>query len=203
MENIERVFYINLDHRTDRRSNIETQLQLMGLWDISERFPAIKTSPGYIGCSKSHLAVYRIIKERGYKNVLVFEDDFTFVVSKDAFEKTMRDFASTHIDTYSACMLAYNHTLYERVNELVGRCVRTCSSSGYMLSHRIIDQLVASLEVATVHLEETRLPHLYAADVHWFPLQQEYENWYYFETRIGIQAPGYSDIENHYVDYKV
>ena len=35
---IDRVVYINLDHRTDRRVEIEAELEKYGLTPISERF---------------------------------------------------------------------------------------------------------------------------------------------------------------------
>ena len=82
---IEHIFYINLEHRTDRRAEIESELDAYGL--KYERFNAFYTPPdGFIGCAQSHLAVLKLARERGYKNILIVEDDFKFVVSKEEFE---------------------------------------------------------------------------------------------------------------------
>ena len=71
MNNIEKIVYINLDHRTDRRTQMEEELTGM---DISaERFSAILRKPGCIGCLESHLAVLELAKASGWKNILILE----------------------------------------------------------------------------------------------------------------------------------
>ena len=79
--NIDHIFYINLDKRKDRRVEIEQELNKMEL--PFERFKAIETpGRGILGCGLSHLSVFKLAKERKYKNVLIFEDDFYFLISK-------------------------------------------------------------------------------------------------------------------------
>ena len=76
--NIDKIFYINLDKRTDRKEEIENELKRMDL--TAERYPAIYTpNSGIVGCGYSHLNVLKLAKERGYKNVLIFEDDCIFL----------------------------------------------------------------------------------------------------------------------------
>ena len=85
-ENIDKIFYINLDKRTDRREEIEQELSNYEL--NAERYAGIYTPhSGIVGCGYSHLNVLKLAKERGYKNVLILEDDFQFVVSKEEFEE--------------------------------------------------------------------------------------------------------------------
>ena len=76
---IDKIIYINLDKRTDRKAEIEQELQHNNL--RFERFPAIQTPEGCIGCSLSHLQVVKLAKERGYNNILILEDDFMFLSS--------------------------------------------------------------------------------------------------------------------------
>jgi GR25 family glycosyltransferase involved in LPS biosynthesis len=76
------VFYINLEHRKDRREQIEGELNKLGL--KYERFPAIQLNPGNVGCGLSHLAVMKIAKERNLKNVFIIEDDFQLIVEPAA-----------------------------------------------------------------------------------------------------------------------
>ena len=79
---ISHIFYINLDYREDRREEIESELAKYELLEKSERFPGIRVvNQGILGCTKSHLGVIKLAKERGYKNVLILEDDFEFVLS--------------------------------------------------------------------------------------------------------------------------
>ena len=72
---IDGVFFINLDRRVDRLAEISEELSLMGI--EGERFSAVDRSPGILGCGLSHLSVLKLARERGYRNVLIFEDDFT------------------------------------------------------------------------------------------------------------------------------
>ena len=55
-EDICNAFYINLDHRTDRKEHITEQLATLAL-TTCERFKAIKMENGAVGCSMSHLKI--------------------------------------------------------------------------------------------------------------------------------------------------
>ena len=93
MENIERIVYINLDHRHDRREEVEGELKE---YDIPQekikRFSAIKYNPGFIGCTMSHIAVLEEAIRDNVKNILILEDDFQFVVSKKDFDDSLHYF---------------------------------------------------------------------------------------------------------------
>ena len=107
---IDKIIYINLDHRTDRKKEIENELEKFNLKNY-ERFPAIKHINGAIGCSKSHLEIIKNAKQQGYKNILVLEDDFEFLVSKDQFYDQLYKLLQTPFDV---SLLAYSTPyLYE------------------------------------------------------------------------------------------
>ena len=106
-ENIERIIFINLDKRTDRLEQINDEFKRFNLEDKAERFPAIYHPSGTVGCGKSHLAVLKLAKERKYKNVLILEDDFHFVVSKDDFEYNLKQFFE-NVKEYDVCLFSYN-----------------------------------------------------------------------------------------------
>ena len=65
-------FVINLETRPDRLENIKFELDYIG-WDY-EVFNAVNRN-SYMGCTLSHLGIVNIAKERGYKRVMVIEDD--------------------------------------------------------------------------------------------------------------------------------
>lgn len=91
-ENIDKIIYINLDKRIDKLEEINNELKNYNLYDKAERFSAVYHSSGTVGCGKSHLSVLKMAKERKYKNILILEDDFYFVVSKDELECNLRLF---------------------------------------------------------------------------------------------------------------
>ena len=103
-ENIDNIFYINMEKRKDRRSEIESELNNFNL--PFERFEGIETKGfGTLGCGKSHLAVLKIAKERGYKNILILEDDFMFMVTKECFEELLTNFFNSFIPLYTSVWL--------------------------------------------------------------------------------------------------
>lgn len=69
-------FVLNLEKRKDRLEKITKELSYMG-WDY-EIFKAIETNDNQ-GCSLSHSEIIKLSKERGYDEVLVIEDDCTFM----------------------------------------------------------------------------------------------------------------------------
>lgn len=81
-------FYINLDRDCDRRALLEAELSRAGI--SAERVAAVygravpdwlksfygeHLAPGEVGCSASHLVVYKTILERNLPFALVLEDD--------------------------------------------------------------------------------------------------------------------------------
>jgi glycosyl transferase family 25 len=200
-EQISKIIYINLKKRTDRRECIEKELNDFGL--DYERFEAIETPiPGFgiVGCGLSHLAVLKLAKERKYENVLILEDDFTFLVSKEELQHQLSEFFKLKLD-YDTCFLSYNLIKEEPLNNgIVNKIVENWSASGYIVHNKCYDKLINLYEYAMPILAQTRAHWIYANDQIWRELQQK-DNWYYFIKRIGKQADGYSDNSNCYTSY--
>ena len=77
INDIKNAFYINLEHRTDRKQHVETQLITIGI--PAKRFNAIKMENGAIGCSMSHLKILTEALNNNLDHVLIIEDDITFL----------------------------------------------------------------------------------------------------------------------------
>jgi len=191
MQYIDHIFYINLEKRTDRRAEIEQELLNAGL--TGERFNAIPTTSGIIGCGYSHLAVLKMAKERNYKNVLILEDDFQFLVSREEFDKNLSLFFNSQIE-YDVCFLAYNICKSEDVQEypFIKRAIESQTASAYLVNNHYYDKLIDLYEVNIPLLEKTGYHWIYANDQIWKKLQKT-DKWYYFTERIGRQRDGYSD----------
>jgi len=67
------ILVINLAHRSDRWAQIQEDFLSWGI--PLERVEAVKDSPGWKGCWKSHKKCIQLAKDRGYPWVLVLEDD--------------------------------------------------------------------------------------------------------------------------------
>ena len=200
MDKIDGIFYINLDHRTDRREEIEGELAKAGITNY-ERFPAIRSSPGIIGCGLSHLAVLKLARSRGYNNVLIFEDDFEFLVGSDTFRKYMGDLFA-EVKSYDVIMLAYAIDKSEPFSPLVKQVFEGQTASGYLVHSKFYDTLIDLYEDAMPKLISTVEHRIYANDQIWKKLQPASE-WYATTTRIGKQRASMSDsgMEPVFTDY--
>ena len=101
---LENVFYINLDHRNDRRANVERQLANFN-WKYN-RFPAIKHENGRIGCTLSHLQLLNYAKNQNLPYIVIIEDDIEFTKPK-TFKLSLDKFMNNHKD-YDVLLLAGN-----------------------------------------------------------------------------------------------
>jgi len=201
MDYIDGIFYINLDKRTDRRGEIEIELTNMEL--PYQRFPAIETpGRGILGCGLSHLSVFKLAKQRKYRNVLIFEDDFYFLVSKPELYESLRMVFEEKVD-FDVCMLAYNLKGEEECLEypFLTRVRNAETASGYIINEKYYDTLIELYEWAMPLLDSTGMHWEYANDQVWKRLQEK-DNWYCFKQRIGKQRSGFSDNSNCFREYE-
>lgn len=104
MDNIDKIFLINLDKDKERLNNSINQLNKYGITKF-ERFPAIYgsqlssneinnnttifgkmvASKGMIGCGLSHINIWKRIVNEGIKKTLILEDDF--ILKEDFLNK--------------------------------------------------------------------------------------------------------------------
>lgn len=204
MENIDRIFLINLDKREDRLNEfiqeyIKYELDVKKI----ERFPAIyRPDNPCVGCTLSHAEVLKIAKERGYKNILIFEDDFIFTVEKEEFYKKLKEFFDMNID-FNVLMLEYFVQDKYPLNELVSYTKTASGAAGYIVNYTIYDKLIECLTYGADMLEKTRQHWIYINDQIWKTLQGE--KWLVFNTRIGQQRPSFSDLKNFFStqDYSI
>jgi glycosyl transferase family 25 len=199
---IDHVFYINLEHRKDRKEQIENELKIMSLKQKSERFEAINKKPGIVGCGYSHLAVIKLAKERNYENVLILEDDFEFLVNKEELEFELTRFFE-NVKDFDVCMLSYNVNEWKNTEfEFVKKAINVQTASAYIVHKRFYDSLIRLYEEAIPTLERTGIHWIYANDQIWKQLQPD-SAWYCFSRRLGRQRPSYSDNSESFQDYGI
>jgi len=197
MNNIHKIVYINLDHREDRRAEVEGELSQMGL--SGERFPAIFRKPGTVGCGLSHIAVLEKAKAAGWENVLILEDDFYFVVDKETVQRELCAFFALNIP-YDVVMFSYGCDTFTSVNDVVDKPIGATTASGYLVHHDFYDILLNNLKEGSAQLQATGQHWHYANDQYWKRLQQ-ISNWYCFKTRLGKQRASYSDNSERFVHF--
>jgi hypothetical protein len=198
MELFDGVIYINLDRRTDRRLEIEGVLTMLGL--SGERFAAIPHEYSIYGCGQSHLAVLKMARARGWRNVLILEDDFEPLVAAEEFWKTVRE-CMAEVPDWQVFMLAYNPLKIREHSKQVNELLYAATTSAYCVRCELYEELIRLWEWSLPRLLSDRSIYFMSDEV-WATLQQE-GGWYGPVKQIGRQRASWSDIQNKFVDYGV
>lgn len=197
---IDKIMYINLDRRTDRKEHIEKELNNFNL--NYERYPAVDMPDfGSLGCCYSHLNVLNIARNNNYKNILIFEDDFTFLVNKESFENNLNNFFNLNLD-FDVLMLSYQLLDYEKTEyDFLYRVKEAQTASGYIVNQHYYDKLITLYDESFMFLKQTDYHWLYMNDQAWKILQKT-DKWFCFNPRIGKQISGYSDTSQKFYNYE-
>ena len=200
MNYIDKIYYINLDKRTDRKELFEKQIDdyLIPRNKI-ERFPAIHNQSGMIGCNQSHLQVLKLALKNKFENILIFEDDFEFLIPKEKFYDLLNKFFQKYKDDYDVCYLQYSTLETTDKDEIIGQTKKSHGAAGYLINKKIIQDYINILEYSTNQLIKTNEHWNYQNDVCWHPLQK-IKNFYYFKERIGKQRASHSDLSGQFCD---
>jgi len=185
--NTPKIFYINLDKRTDRRIEMETMLDG---YDY-ERVSAIEDDDGYIGCAKSHILCIGLAKARGYDKVIILEDDFMFMPGAGMNFKSMK-IPSYNFDILLLCNRIKKHSKIDKTFSRVQECSWT---SGHILDKNIYDDLIQNLKDGIEDRKKNGKKFHNNLDIYWNKLWTKYvciTHNYNFAT----QRTGYSDIMN-------
>ena len=194
------IYYVNLDKRIDRKAEVEAEFEKIGM--TAKRFQAIEKNPGIIGCGYSHLTIIKEAKSLGLKNVLIFEDDFEFLVDKETFWNLINSFFSSN-EPYDVLMLSHGSTEAKPYNDIIQKIYSAQTTSGYIVNECFYDRLIKVWEENIVLLEKTMRHWDYSLDQCWKKLQGDNSNWYSFNVRIGKQRASYSDLGLGWMDYGV
>ena len=196
-------FYINLDHRTDRKRHMESQLEQIGMTGNITRFNAIKNANGRIGCSLSHLKCIQLAKEANWESVMILEDDILFLLPDELVENA-NSFFSNKKNKWDVLLLAGNNlppftTNCDGLSIQVSHCQTT---TGYIVKRHYYDTLISNIkEGITKLMKEPEHHYYFAIDKYWLQLQKQ-DRWMLLIPIIVVQKPDYSDIEKKYTDYQ-
>jgi len=194
-------YYINLNHRTDRREHMEQLKQKYPFFKNIERMDAIKNKRGDIGCSLSHIKCLNELLKLNKEYYCLLEDDF-FILNEDNFNRFMLEFYKIKNDkNWDVITLTpRGNTVVKNYNKGFHKIINNQTATGYIVKHNFIKQLLEVYKKGVEQLMKNEAPVLYSLDQCWKPLQLE-SNFIYYENIYGGQLPCYSDIEKRVVDY--
>jgi len=195
---IKHVLYINLDSRIDRRTHFETEFNKMGL--LTQRFPAIASANGAIGCSMSHIACLELAIKNNWEHVLVCEDDAT-IINPGQLVYQFNQFLKKNGDNWDVLLLAGNN--YQPFRQISSDCIRVANcqtATCYLLRRPYFETLLNNFKKGLNGLIETNIQETYAIDQYWKELQRIHR-WYLIIPVSVIQRSDYSDICKRHVNY--
>lgn len=172
---------INLESRPERMIDFRKNIFPFEV----ERFNAIKTDPGWVGCSNSHLAIMREQKEFPF---IIFEDDSILIDSWDKVERAMLQLPSD----WDALWLG--GSLYQSVEKYSENLYRI---KGLYTHHAVIYNSQSMTDFYENNYYQSGLP----IDAFSSSVVSYRYNCFLINPMIMIQKSGFSDIENKVVDY--
>ena len=192
--------YINLDHRTDRRQEIESELNRMQVVPYT-RFSAIKHEKGMLGCTMSHIGALKKGLESGADHILIFEDDFQFTIEEPVLlHHILNSVMETNYDVFmlgycfffdrkeDSCIFKTDHGMFKKIT-------KAACAHGYMVKKEYVPKLLQNFETS-LRLRPKAKPGKeseFNNDDYWQRLQ-ETDNWLCYNEPCGIQRSGLSDI---------
>ena len=193
--NIQKIVYINLEHRTERKQSIEKEILKCFPLEKVQRFNAIKEERGAIGCTKSHIAVLEMAIQQKWKNILIMEDD---MVCFNDFESKLPILKKKLQEEYDVIVLAGGTPVYNTETLKLAKCHCT---GAYIVNSSYYTTLLQNFKEGLVQLEtyygRTEQNNI---DMYWQRLQEK-DNW--FLIQLLYNAPGFSDIKKIHMNYDI
>ena len=197
MENIDVIFYINLEQRKDRDDHFKEEIQKL-CRDTSKirRVDAVYNDNGALGCTYSHInAIKEFEMNASWNTCIIFEDDFTFSEDDIDINNYKLSVFLTENKNWDIISLSYNPLCFiteDTDMECIKKVLNTQTSSGYCLNKSF------ALTLKNNFIEG--ILGNYALDVYWKRLQP-ISNWFATVPAMGYQYESYSDIEHRVTLY--
>jgi glycosyl transferase family 25 len=166
---IEKVVYINLESRSDRRERMENMTKTFGD-KVIRQDAVLDTNNRAIGCTKSHIKVIEMAIEKGWSSVLVLEDDATWNNIVEGYRKL----EVLVRDPYDVIVLGGSAITWDQPTL---RLKQAQTTTAYLVSKEYMHTLLENYKEGLRLFGETGDSTKYAIDVYWNNLIKR-DNWY-------------------------
>jgi len=189
-EFVDKVIYINLDERQDRRDIMKTFFEKGQIpQDKIVRFPAIKRKVVQFGIISSHAAVLQLAKQNGWKNILILEDDLQWLDFEPAYAQLCDLVTKPKWDVIMLC------GWYARYD--FPRVYAASNAGAYLVNESYIDTLLANrMTYVNKHKKLFYINHSiqtpWSADISWYHAMSK-DTWFCLYPCICSQVDGQSD----------
>lgn len=202
LNKIDKIYYINLEKRKDRKESIEKELNKIDPeGEKIERINAVEHKKGAIGCGKSHIIALKKAIENDYENVLIFEDDFIFENDILYLNECIEEVFSEQED-YDVFLLGRNIKIYKKISKNLVKVYSAATTSGYLINKKFFPKLLECFEYSVNMLTKGVSNSKAAIDVVWRKFQNDNYKFLTSVKKLGYQMPSYSNIEKRFTDYR-
>ena len=208
----DKIFYVNLDARTDRKEMMEAQF---AKYDLNvERFSAINLTPEQNSdmlkrgcnfyddsrpeyapriksCTLSHLSILFRARLMNYDNILIFEDDAQF--DENIIEDLANCVEELKNVNWDMFYLGCHPLEFFKESEVLGRVLRCTTTHAYAVNKRFINKLIDD----SGFFKSYPCIDGYIGNLGRLPQNKVYMSLKNLVTQKG----DFSDIEGHDVDY--
>jgi glycosyl transferase family 25 len=192
---MDKIIYINMDARADRRSAILQEFDRVGFpKDKIIRFPAASYNgcPNS-GCLLSHANVLEMAYDMDLQNVLVLEDDFVFIDDIQKIHADIKAFFELNISWDVVMLTTCAAVVSEPTNHLISRISSSGNGAGYLVNRSMMLELSTLFKSNVENLYTTKQHWVYQNDILWKTIMPT-SQWYMFNHYLGYQKEGYSDL---------
>lgn len=196
----DKIFYINLDKRTDRNDECQSELSKYNIQ--AERVSAVDASTlhssqfppkkinfrtGAYGLLLTNLEIFKRAKTEGYKSIVIFEDDILFI---NRFDEYFEVIYQQVPDDWQMLYLGANHVIPPiMVTDNVGKCIKTFTTHAMVFKESVYDVVIEGISKLDGPID------IKYSEV-FFKV-----NAYSFCPSIVFQRPSHSDIEDRFTNY--
>jgi GR25 family glycosyltransferase involved in LPS biosynthesis len=186
---IDKIVYINLDHRQDRRDIMKKFFEKGNIpLEKVIRLPAVNRVRGGLGCLESHTKALKMAKENSWKNVLILEDDLEWLDLEGGY-KRLEELSQK--PEWDVIMLLGWYWKYD-----FPRIYDANNAGAYLVNSSYYDTLLKNRQTGLFNMKKAFGFHFNSkrndADSGWKILQKT-DKWYGLEPCICRQVDGYSD----------
>jgi len=199
-------YYINLNHRLDRKEHIENIIKNNLFFSNVNRMEGVLNDRGMIGCCLSHIKCLEKLLNKNENYYLVLEDDFT-ILDQKKFDNFVNDFEKIKKDNWDVITLTpYGKTEQKNFLPNFNKIIDNQTATGYIIKHSFAKLYLVILKKSYAKMikgmskKGKKGEELLVNDQCWKPLQKKYIFLYYKEI-FGSQLKSFSDIEKKSVDY--
>jgi glycosyl transferase, family 25 len=192
---MEKIIYINMDARADRRSALLQEFDRVGFpKDKIIRFPASSYNgcPNS-GCLLSHANVLEMAYDMDLQNVLILEDDFVFIDDVIKIHADIKAFFELNIPWDVVMLTTCAAVVSESTNNLISRISSSGNGAGYLVNRSMMLELSTLFKSNVENLYTTKQHWVYQNDILWKIIMPS-SQWYMFNHYLGYQKEGYSDL---------